>query len=927
MNTLGNFTDRLEAASIEYQEYFLEFAARDFNRLKQWEELEELLSNFEYLQTKLGRYGIDALISDYDYLKDSELSLVQDALKLSAPALRRDPPQLYTQLFGRLRYGGGPKINKLLARTPPFPWLRDHSGVLLPAIGAVVQNVMGDAKSTISFTDDAKHAISVAPGPDGKNDSPHLIRIWNLATSEPLSFLFKSSDPVQDIVASPDGKKVILLQESGLLTVLNQYSAAEVTLNFRNAAVVRFAENCERVYVGYKYGNIEIWDLKSGKMICQPGSHRRVTSLVGSTSGDTLVSGSENGTLTIWRGQWHSPLTFRAHEGEVEALAIGISGRWIVSASRDGTVRGWEAAHGTALFTAHGYKCSGTSYAAKTLLLRESSEGLLVFSTGSDYALKVWKWTQTSDGATEKTVAPLVHIFSGHQGTITSVAANPDGERIISASEDGTLKEWSLTNGKLIRTLRAHTGRVYAVRITPDGSRAVSAATDNTVKVWSLKRGGGDIAEQGSPVTDIAIANAGRRAIGISLDESIRVLSLFNYKRLFSLAEQPFGKSYRPERQHSSQRVAITRDGAKAVSLSATGDLCAWRTMGRESTFPSSDIGVLHHFRNRFPFRLRRKWSFNVDFALTSDGSAVLSSTVDGAVHFWDFETGAIRRSFYRGESRLCTMSAFLGRCVDPLNGCLGTIVGLACVVVTFYKFGWEALWWFLPGVAAFVFLTEFIGKYDPANRRKQLILKTNDKQAIVISSTGLVETWDLSTGSLLRKTDYSKIIKDKFSLGGVRASPGGRWFATTAGFKRHDDWTLESGQSVISVWNAQTGTLHRELRMPGHVRWYCFTDDEAHLVSVSYSDVTIWHLDSARIIRKLEGEYFSPDITPDGSRLVAMSAAAVHELIVLDVPTGSIARFGADVKLSIVKLTEDGRTVVVGDESGRIFFLDAEAM
>jgi WD40 repeat protein len=43
--------------------------------------------------------------------------------------------------------------------------------------------------------------------------------------------------------------------------------------------------------------------------------------------------------------------------------------------------------------------------------------------------------------------------------------------------------------GPLIRTLKGHTDWVAAVAITPDGQRVVSASYDRTLRVWNLESG------------------------------------------------------------------------------------------------------------------------------------------------------------------------------------------------------------------------------------------------------------------------------------------------------------------------------------------------------------------------------------------------------------------------------------------------------
>ena len=60
------------------------------------------------------------------------------------------------------------------------------------------------------------------------------------------------------------------------------------------------------------------------------------------------------------------------------------------------------------------------------------------------------------------------------------------GDRLVSASDDKTLKVWNLRTGALLRTLKGHTATVISVAISPNGDRAVSGSKGE-LKFWDLK--------------------------------------------------------------------------------------------------------------------------------------------------------------------------------------------------------------------------------------------------------------------------------------------------------------------------------------------------------------------------------------------------------------------------------------------------------
>jgi WD40 repeat protein len=76
-----------------------------------------------------------------------------------------------------------------------------------------------------------------------------------------------------------------------------------------------------------------------------------------------------------------------------------------------------------------------------------------------------------------------------HSEGVTSVAFSPDGTRVLSGSQDSTLKLWDAASGQLIRTFEGHTESVLSVEFSPDGTRLLSHSQDGTHKLWDAATG------------------------------------------------------------------------------------------------------------------------------------------------------------------------------------------------------------------------------------------------------------------------------------------------------------------------------------------------------------------------------------------------------------------------------------------------------
>jgi hypothetical protein len=79
--------------------------------------------------------------------------------------------------------------------------------------------------------------------------------------------------------------------------------------------------------------------------------------------------------------------------------------------------------------------------------------------------------------------------FRHPNGVINAVAFLPDGARVVSASDDKTLRIWSAATGQELQRFEGHTDEVSAMAVSADGSRILSGSHDTTVRLWSVATG------------------------------------------------------------------------------------------------------------------------------------------------------------------------------------------------------------------------------------------------------------------------------------------------------------------------------------------------------------------------------------------------------------------------------------------------------
>jgi hypothetical protein len=83
----------------------------------------------------------------------------------------------------------------------------------------------------------------------------------------------------------------------------------------------------------------------------------------------------------------------------------------------------------------------------------------------------------------------FVDVLPGHHGTVLGVNFSRDGQRVVTACEDGKVRLWSAGDWKLLQTLDGHNGPVHWAEFSADGKWIASAGEDKTLRVWSAEDG------------------------------------------------------------------------------------------------------------------------------------------------------------------------------------------------------------------------------------------------------------------------------------------------------------------------------------------------------------------------------------------------------------------------------------------------------
>jgi WD40 repeat protein/serine/threonine protein kinase len=564
-----------------------------------------VLLNFDFLQAKLQATGVNELIADYEFLpEDTDLRLVQSAIRLSAHVLARDHCQLAGQLTGRLLGDRAPNIQALLQQAlqkTPWPWLRPLKPTLAPPGGPLIRTFQGhtDWVHAVVLTPDGRYAIS------GSRD--HTLQVWDLETGQSVRTLEGHTDLVNAAAVTPNGNYAISGSADRTLRVWDLESGQLVrTLQGHTDRVnaVAVTPDGSRAVSASADRTLRVWDLESGQLVRTLEGHLDMVNAVAVTPvGHAAVSASSDHTLRVWdleSGQLVR--TLEGHPDWVHAVVVTPDRRRAISGSADNTLRVWDLESGQLVRTLAGH----TNRVTAVVL---TPDGRRAISGSADHTLRMWDLES----------GQLVRTLTGHTDWVTAVVVTPDGRRAVSASADHTLRIWDLERGESVNKLAGHTDNVTAVALMPDGRRAALVSDYHLLRVWDLESGELLRALEGHTdwVTAVAVTPDGRRAVSASADHTLRAWDLES------------GRSVRTLTGHAElvSAVAVTPDGHRAISASADHTLRVW------------DLESGHAVHT-----LEGLVNLVSAVTVTPDGRCALWGSDVGALLVWDLESGETMR-------------------------------------------------------------------------------------------------------------------------------------------------------------------------------------------------------------------------------------------------------------------------------------------
>jgi WD40 repeat protein/serine/threonine protein kinase len=479
--------------------------------------------------------------------------------------------------------------------------------------------VSGSYDETVRIWDSAtgqelfslKHAgvTSVAFSPDGQRlasgSSDGTVKLWDSATGQELFSLKGHAEGVWSVAFSPDGQRLASGSADQTVRIWDSATGKELfSLKGHAGQIcsVAFSPDGQRLASGSWDNTVRLWDIMTGKELFAIKDPGGLLSLAFGPDGQRLASGDSDKVVRIWDSVTGQELfSLKGHAEGAWSVAFSPDGQRLASGSSDGTVKLWDITtgkeqfnlrynlvygekwqtNGDQLMPVDGYNRAvklWDSMSGKELdflkyhrhwatSIASHPDGQRLASASMDGTVKIW------DGTTDKEL----FSFKGHSGPASCVAFSQDGKYLVSASMDGTVMIWDSASGKVQFILKGHAGPVYSVAFCPDSRHLASGSIDGTVKIWNCATGEELFTLKGhaGPVMSVVFSPDGQRLASGSQDKTVKIWDPLTGTPLFDL------------RGHKDrvQSVAFSPDGRRLASGGDDATVKIWDSSSGQELF------------------------------------------------------------------------------------------------------------------------------------------------------------------------------------------------------------------------------------------------------------------------------------------------------------------------------------------------------
>ena len=788
------------------------------------------------------------------------------------------------------------------------------------------------------------------------------IRIWDVAKSTQIGMLEAHNDVINNLAISYEKKKLFSCSGDFTIKVWNienlETSKKEEKTLYGHSDTVNdlvLSRDSKFLYTGSADKSMRVWHVDTGRLERIIEGHKNEVKGIRITPDQQIiVSASVDHTVRRWNNElMEDEIIMEGHSLTVNKACLNMTHKLLISCSSDNNIKVWDfEKHTYTLLRTLKSVTSPESHAGPVNWISQSRlDEQILYSVGDDCYLKVWN-IHTGDeiGSGFKHNSAILsltisnnnnYLFIGladyniiqyniklgmstppktfqlqHSGKINQLNVTKNDQKLVSASDDNTLRVWNINSATCERKLQGHVGAVLSVTSTNKVKNIISGGADKIIKIWDIENGAEKLQLKGHKggVYALFLTNDDKKLLSGSSDETIRI---WRYKT---------GEQLNIILGHHGivRNICLDPEGKRIISSSQD-------TTIRIQALPDSDKELI--------LRGHRDQVNCIIFS--KDNKKMFTGSKDRSIRSWDFETGK-QEKIFDGHKE-----AVLSLCLANDNKHLYS----SSEDKTIIKWSFDHENNTLP-----VKVCDFVG-----HKGKVTSILFDSEEKILISGSD-EKTQNIRVWNLADPETYRVFEGHKLGVTCLCLSSDGYYVFSASLDKTIKQWNLETGTAEklfqghtdsvrsiccsvegiylisggddqsVRVWNIELSC--EELIFQGHtnvIHGVAIDNESKHIVSCSKDNtIRVWNLNNGQENHIYDGHSNSVmcvAITHDDCQIVSGSKDQTIRIWRLDKYEMYTEIEGHDKAISDLVVTPDNKRVITAslDKTIRVWNVESQ--